>query len=340
MTAEKSTPKSGFLSRYPRPVVLAVAGIVALLVVAVVVALFVTSSPAFFNRYHVYQRSYATMQSSAHKNLRCDQCHGDAQGPVVYRFALVGDFYAGLFGKPTQPVFVKFATPTNEACLVCHRYDWSDDSSKTSKIPHPAHLRVAAETRDCVTCHRWIAHEETYQGQHTKMPFSVVCASFACHVGVKPASDCKNCHHQLQQSLGTWKATHPQVVRSYGPNACLEKCHTADQCRECHTTGKTPVLPGVINASTVTVIEQAHVKSDWLSQHGTFALQDQSKCMTCHLTLTECLDCHAKRPAFHGTNNTAWIGTHKNFAKDKRRCLTCHQQVWCDACHKQFKEMQ
>ena len=339
MSAATSSSGSGFLRRFPRAAVWAVTGVVAMLVIAVAVALFATSRPTFFARYHVLERRYATMESSAHKGLRCDQCHIDPRGPVVYRMALVGDFYAGLFSKQTQPVFVKFVAPTRDACLKCHRYDWSVDSAKLAKVPHPAHLRVASETRDCITCHRWTSHEETYMQAHKKMPFSVVCASFECHVGVKPAADCKNCHHELQQSLGTWKLTHPQVVQAYGPNACLEQCHKADQCRECHTTGKTPVLPGVINASTVSVIEQAHVKADWLTQHGTFALQDQSKCLTCHFTLGECQDCHSQRPAFHGTNPTAWIGTHKNFAKDTRRCLTCHQQAWCDACHKQFKEM-
>jgi hypothetical protein len=230
-------------------------------------------------------------------------------------------------------------TPKPDACLTCHRYDWSDNSAKTSKVPHPAHLRVSSETRDCVTCHRWIGHEETYQTQHQAMRFSVVCASYACHVGFKQPADCKNCHHQLQQSLGVWKDTHPQVVFAVGANGCLEKCHKPDQCRTCHTTGKTPTLPGVIETSTVSAIEVAHVKSNWLVQHGTFALQDQTKCLTCHVTLQECKDCHSRRPAFHGTNNTVWIGTHKNVAKDPRRCYACHDKAQCDACHKQFKEM-
>ena len=307
-------------------------------VVAIVVALYFTASPGFFSRYPSYQRSVSTLQTSGHKGMACGECHAVSATGVGYRIALVGDFYAGLFGRPDQPMFVKMAPPTREACLKCHSQDWSMDSKKTSKVPHPAHLRVISETRECNTCHRWVGHEETYMQQHKGMPFSTVCASFPCHVGFKPAADCRNCHHQLQQSLGVWKDTHPQVVRAVGANGCLEQCHKADQCRTCHTTGKTPVLPGTINASTVSAIEQAHVKSNWLTQHGTFALQDQSKCLTCHVTLGECQDCHSKRPAFHGTDNTAWIGTQhgKSAAPNPRRCYECHNKAQCVDCHEQF----
>jgi len=338
---EEIGKKQSPLAKLPGGAVLwiALGGLVAVVLIAVAVALYFTAQPSYLSRYQVYQRSYTTMQTSGHKGMTCTQCHVDSSNEVSYRIGLVGDFYVGLFRKSDSPMFTKLGSPSRQACLNCHAYDWSMDSAKTAKVPHPAHLRVIDESRPCMTCHRWTAHEETYQEQHKKMPFSTVCASFACHVGFKPANDCKNCHHQLQQSLGVWKQQHPAVVQAVGPNACLEKCHNAEQCRTCHTTGKEPVFANTINASTVTAIEAAHVKSDWLTQHGTFALADQSKCMTCHVTQGECQDCHSKRPAFHGTDPTAWIGTHKNFAQDKRRCYECHQPSWCDACHQQFKEM-
>lgn len=335
----ESSAKSGFLGGVPRWAVWAVALALVIIVVGVGVALWATSSPAFLARYGSYQTSYKTLQTSGHKNMACSECHLGSQNPLAYRIALVGDFYVSLFTKqPDAPMFAKLEQPTRDECLKCHAYDWSMDAARTSKVPHPAHLRTIDEPRDCVTCHRWVGHEEVYAQQHKKMPFSVVCASFGCHVGTKPPADCKNCHHQLQQSLDTWKQVHPQVVRSYGANACLEQCHNADQCRTCHTTGKTPVFSATIaETSTVTAIERAHVKSDWLTQHGTFALQDQAKCLTCHVTLQECQDCHSHRPAFHGTDNTAWIGMgHEKLAKDPRRCFECHQPKECNDCHQQF----
>lgn len=320
-------------------VIAAVAAVVVLLVVLIGVADYFTAQPSFFNRYAGYQRSLSSLNSSAHKGMACTQCHADSSGPLVYQAKLVGDFYLSLFSKPWQPTFVTMAQPTRGLCLKCHAQDWSMDATKTSKIPHPAHLRVINETRDCAACHRWIGHEETYMQQHKKMPFSVVCASFGCHVGYKQPADCKNCHHQLQQSLDVWKQVHPQVVRAVGPNGCLEKCHNADQCRLCHTTGKTPVFASVINnPAAISAIEVAHVKPNWLTQHGGFALQDQTKCMTCHVTTQECQDCHSHRPPFHGTDNTAWIGTgHEKYAKvSTKGCFECHKATQCNTCHQTF----
>lgn len=338
MSADPAGKPTGILSSWPRVVTWVVAGLAALIVVAVAVPMYFTSQPAFFARYPRLERNYSALQTSAHKGMRCNQCHVDKRGAVLSEFTLIGEFYGGLFGKPREPIFVKLTAPSREACLACHRYDWSMDATKTMKVPHPAHLRAASETRDCVVCHKWTGHEEVYMQKHKAMPFSTVCASFECHVGTKPASDCKNCHHVLQESLGAWKVVHPQTVRAYGPNACLEKCHTADQCRLCHTTGKMPVFASTISDPGVKTIEQQHVLSDWITKHGAMALADQSKCLLCHVSEGECQDCHSKRPAFHGSQ-ASWLSAHQPLAKQNpKRCLTCHQQTWCDACHQQFKE--
>jgi hypothetical protein len=216
-------------------------------------------------------------------------------------------------------------------------YDWSDNAKRTAKIPHPAHLRVADEPRECVKCHKWTAHEESYMQKHKSMPFSTVCASFGCHVGWKTTDECGSCHHSLQEGKGEWKKVHRVTVQAFGPNGCLESCHDAGQCRQCHTTGKRPEFKSG-GVAGVTQIEREHVKKSWLAKHGSFALADERKCLVCHVSEGECQDCHAKRPAFHGSPST-WLTKHKDLAKNKKRCLTCHQQKFCDDCHKQFKEM-
>lgn len=307
-------------------------------IAAIGVAVFLSSKPAFFARYRGLARSYDTLQTSVHKDIACGECHAGQRGPLAYELALTGDFYRSLFVRQNQPTFTKMDRPSRDACLACHREDWSVDASRTMVVPHPAHLKVSTETRDCVTCHKWTAHEEAYTEKHKSMPFSGVCATYECHVGWKPVQQCSQCHHTLLNDKSGWKKDHPEVVRSIGTNACLEKCHEADQCRMCHTTGKTPVFTGLLAQTGLKAIEVLHVKPDWIEQHGTQALADQSKCLVCHVSEGECQDCHARRPAFHGSTST-WLGTHKEFAKDKRRCLTCHQEPWCKECHDQFKEM-
>jgi len=322
-----------------RRIVAIVAVFVAVIVVGVALALFVTSRPAFYERYQGLARRHTTLASSAHTGINCVTCHVDKRGVLVSDAARVGEFYRSLVTSSTDLAFVKFSPPASAACLDCHRYAWSTDASRTAKVPHPAHLRVAGETRDCVSCHKWVAHEEPYQAKHKTMPFSGVCASFGCHVGTKQSNECANCHHVLQEARGDWKVNHQKVVRASGPNACLQSCHNADQCRTCHTTGKTPVLPSSIATAGVSVIEVQHVKTDWLTTHGTVALQDPAKCTICHISEGECLDCHSQRPAFHGPAST-WLNRHQPLSTaNPQRCLTCHKQYWCDACHKPFKEM-
>ncbi|MDP2233345.1 MAG: NapC/NirT family cytochrome c [Actinomycetota bacterium] len=339
MSRDGANGSTGYLNRAPRHIWwIIAAGLVVAIAVALGVAVFFTSRPAFFTQYRSLEGSYTTLSQSSHADVACNECHVDPRGAAIYQTALVGEFYRGLVRTPKEPVFVEMTKPSSEACLTCHREDWSMDAKKTMKIPHPAHLRVANETRECVKCHKWTAHEEAYMEKHKEMPFSTVCASFGCHVGTKPASDCANCHHSLQESKGKWKLIHKQTVRSYGPNACLESCHDADQCRLCHTTGKTPVFATSGPSAGVKAIERQHVKKDWIAKHGTMALADPPKCLICHVSQGECQDCHSRRPAFHGPRST-WLGKHKDVSKDKRRCLTCHKEKWCDACHKQFKEM-
>jgi hypothetical protein len=315
-----------------------VAGVlVAAVAVAVAVALVITSQPGFYERYTGLQRRHTTLASSAHAGIDCVVCHTDPSQALGSASARVAEFYSSLVSTSTELSFVSFQLPTNDACLQCHRYAWSSDASKTANVPHPAHMRVADETRECVLCHKWVAHEETYQAKHTTMPFSAVCASFQCHVGTKASTDCQNCHHVLQGTAAEWVQAHPPVVRAVGPSACLEFCHKPEQCELCHTTGKTPVLPASVATASAGPIEQAHVKSDWLTQHGTTSLQDPARCSVCHISRDECADCHAQRPAFHDPIST-WYTRHKDLATDTRRCLTCHEQPWCDECHATFKE--
>lgn len=310
---------------------------------AVALALIGTAQPSFYSRFHGFDRRFTKLEQSAHADISCVQCHG--RTGVVGLTDRVADFYGSIVGTTAQPALSVFGPPSNAACLECHRNDWADESSRSSKVPHPAHLRVADETRQCVSCHRWVSHEEAYQAKHKTMPFSGVCAALACHVGTKTRDECSTCHHALAQDQTKWKTEHPIAVRSIGPNSCTESCHKAEQCAECHTTGKATGLPSVIPTLGVTV-ETMHVKADWEAKHGDVALKDPAVCSSCHISDGECIDCHVNRPPSHGSNKT-WLHRHQKTVplvpgttdkRDTRSCLTCHKQKFCDDCHEQFKE--
>ena len=321
-----------------------IVGIVAVVLVAVVVlasiwALVATSTPQFFSRFHLLNRRFVNLEGSAHKDIGCRACH-ETQ-PVANGLGLIGEYYGSLIktGKTTR--YFRFQPPTNDACLKCHEDDWSHEATQTARIPHPAHTRVASEKRDCVGCHKWTAHLETYMDKHKKMPFSGVCVAYGCHVGTKQTDQCFNCHHVLHESGPQWKTEHPKVVKATGDSACLESCHKVEQCQQCHTTGKKPTFTGLTIEIGMKAIERLHVAPEWTERyHGTEALKDRSKCLRCHQSEGECQECHLNRPAFHGQQLT-WIGRHSKVSKSVTdpRCLECHKKAFCEDCHKQFEEM-
>jgi hypothetical protein len=309
---------------------------------ALVIAVVVTARPAFLGSYAGLEREYETLMASAHSDVGCDGCHVETgREAAAYQIALVGDFYGGLVDKQDRPQYVRIETPTNEACLSCHREDWSDDASRTTQIPHPAHLRVSEVERECVECHKWTAHNEEYIDRHKEMPFSGVCASFDCHAGFKTVEECQTCHHAVQEEEPQWVEDHPQAVADIGPGACVEECHTDDQCRQCHTTGERPEFPAVMVDPELRTIEREHVKDDWMQTHGDFGLEDDTLCFECHVDTAECDACHSIRPEFHGSEDT-WLNKHADFVEDEedeRRCLTCHEKDWCEECHEQFEDV-
>lgn len=340
MSELQATPTQG--SRRRRLAIIAVAVLVVVLgVLAVVVPLMVTSTPEFFSRYHLLERRYVNLGESAHEGIGCRSCHETA--PIANGTALIREFYwSYTHPRAKVPKYFVFRPPVRRACLKCHKDDWSDDASRTDRIPHPAHTRVSAEKRDCAKCHKWTAHFERYIDKHKTMPFSGVCVAYGCHVGTKETKQCYNCHHVLHEKGAAWRTEHPQVARAYGQTACMEKCHTSSQCQQCHTTGVRPAFNGLPIETSMKSIEKLHIKPEWTTKyHGEEALKGRDRCLKCHQSEGECGECHLNRPAFHGSV-TAWIGRHKKVAKtvDAPRCLECHKATWCKKCHKQFEEME
>lgn len=322
-----------------RRLVIVVAALVAVaVVVGVVLPLIATANPAFFERYKSLKPRYAAWLKSKHRTVACSECHAGNRSTIGYRFSLVGEFYRGLFGATAKlPALVKMERPTRRACLKCHSDDWAIDSGRLMQVPHPAHVRVSDEKRDCVTCHKWTPHVETYASKHKKMPFTGICTSYGCHSGTKPMSECRFCHHTQKKGTAPWRTQHPKVVQSRGAHSCLDYCHSSRQCRTCHQTGKSPDMGTKSLSSSVRSIAALHAEGSWLKVHGPKAQEDVQRCYYCHGSGAECKECHSRRPAFHGPK-ASWLGLHQKVGKDKPRCLACHIEKDCNDCHKIFKE--
>lgn len=328
------------VTRTVRVVVMAATAVVVVAAVGVAVPLAMTSTPEFFSRYQLLERRYVNLENSAHEGIGCRSCHQTR--PVINGVELVGDFYRSLVKTTDTPVYFDFQSPVNEACLSCHSNDWNAAPDTASTIPHPAHQRVSEEARSCADCHKWTGHFETYMDKHEQMPFSGVCVAYGCHVGTKQTDECFDCHHVLHESNETWRTEHPAVMRKTGENACIEGCHTVEQCQQCHTTGERPVFDGLPIETGMKDIEALHVRDDWTAEyHGPEALKARERCLVCHQSEGECDECHLERPEFHGPTAT-WIGRHSKYTGelDDPACLECHERTWCDDCHRQFEEME
>ena len=141
----------------------------------------------------------------------------------------------------TTPLFFKFGRPTNEACLACHEDDWSTEATRTAKVPHPAHLRVASETRDVreVPQVDGARRDATWQ-KHKTMPFSrrVRRLRLPRRAPSRPTS-ASTATTSLHETASSGRPSTPRSCRRAGTNGCLESCHEVEQCQQCHTTGKT-----------------------------------------------------------------------------------------------------
>lgn len=327
------------IRRVKRLMIAAAAAIVLAAIVGVAVPLAMTATPEFFGRYHLLERRYINLENSAHEGIGCRSCH-ETQ-PLVNGVELVADFYASLVETTSTPLYFSFEPPKNDACLKCHENDWTTEAARTSRIPHPAHSQVASESRPCAECHKWTGHFEAYLDKHKEMPFSGVCVAYGCHVGTKTTEQCFDCHHVLHESNEEWRTEHPKVMKTTGQNACLEGCHTAEQCQQCHTTGERPAFDGLPIEVSMKSIETQHVRDDWMELHGKEALKGRDRCLLCHQDEGECGECHLERPAFHGPV-LSWIGRHSKATErvDDPACIECHEQSYCDDCHRQFKEME
>jgi hypothetical protein len=252
---------------------LAIAGAVALVVLAAVVGPAVLASrPGFFARFPGLTKQYTPWAASTHAEAGCESCHTRPRllERVGYRARMVGEFYLSLVTRSRVPGV--FATPTDEACLACHSDLRTVSPEGDLKIPHRAHVSILKMR--CVECHRYLVHETSPEGKHT--PPMAGC--LRCHDGDTADNACSACH--------TAKAAPPShtgkdwlVVHGTQPAdpECV-KCHkwATDWCADCHS--QRPRSHG----------------ADWRAVHGSRVAVHRG-CEACHAG-TFCIRCHGEVP--------------------------------------------
>ncbi|MFN7953477.1 MAG: cytochrome c3 family protein [bacterium] len=241
--------------------------------------------------------------------------------------------------------------PGYDRCVACHALD--ADGREYTRPSHqgatgcygkdggchdvavPIEEAKASPNRFCKECHT----AETGEVIWKPHVFQDVKFRHADHTknGVGEPIDCQRCHTLPIDNPKFGAVKRSVFTYPLSMEACMT-CHAAEgapsDCATCHEQRRPDVRP------------PSHRGAGWLESHGFEAERAAANCHWCHegsrrlafpesgLAATEfCVSCHTTmRPRSHVAR---WDQSlHGRFAQhDRRRCATCHEAEFCEACH-------
>lgn len=120
-----------------------------------------------------------------------------------------------------------------------------DERLKT-KVPPPATIDECStchvRSEFCDACHGvQVPHAAEFVKGHSSAYTKADAAGCAkCHnktgTAANDALTCTLCHHPAWKGTGTWRTSHPAIVRAEGAEDCLS-CHKETFCSSCHVRG-------------------------------------------------------------------------------------------------------
>lgn len=205
---------------------------VAVVVVGLLLPVFSTLQPAYYERYPSLRVRMAGWRTSTHAKVACAECHVEpgAFGFLDFAVKSVPAFYSQLvFGpNPTNLLGV----PSSAACLRCHTVYRQVSPNGDLLIPHRAHVDVLGIR--CAVCHKNLVHSLNTRGYNK--PEMSTCLTL-CHDGKQATNACVKCHTR-KEVPDTHKTT--DWLDAHGTTAETAKCGTChgfqpDYCRTtCH----------------------------------------------------------------------------------------------------------
>lgn len=225
----------------------------------------------------------------------------------------------------------QFTLPSHQGATGCYGKDGG-----CHDVAVPIEEAKANPNRFCKECHT----AETGEVIWKPHVFQDVKFRHADHAQTRTGEsiDCQRCH-----TLPIDNAKFGDVKRSLftypmSMESCLS-CHAEkgapSDCATCHEDRRPDVRP------------PSHLAAGWLESHGFQAERSAANCQWCHegsrkLAFPDsslasgsefCISCHTtQRPRSHVAR---WDQTlHGRYAQhDRRRCATCHEEEFCQACH-------
>lgn len=234
-------------------------------------------------------------------------------------------------------------------CETCHP-DYEQMPPETGDLifSHPTHTGADV---GCATCH---ASPLGHFGQPA--PMMMTCLS--CHEGETAPNDCKNCHRKLEEIAPGLDEPVVHLDPSAEERQTCDKCHDVDTwCEQCHGL----IMPhpadwtenhGQVGLDDSALCEKCHQSKDptfcvdchqvqmphppfWYSGHGDIASTNPDACNLCHPGAPQyCNSCH--HAGYSPTEE--WVPVeHGQAVEDSgtERCFVCHEQAFCEQCHRE-----
>jgi hypothetical protein len=213
-------------------------------------------------------------------------------------------------------------------CTTCHQTNFCGDCHGTP-MPHSTEFKEPKDAKD----------PKGHPAVSKVMPDKCVM----CHTKDEP-NFCNECHHGKKvdytfDPAQPWVQQHPKAVDKSGLKSCLDKCHVAKFCADCHTTNK--VFPAShkqaywTHPQTPTVTQYGSVAASATAVHAVTAQKSTEQCEVCHgpggVNAPFCAACH-KLEMPHTKEFKQFHA--KTGRQDPKVCLNCHN--WpqlCSNCH-------
>jgi len=248
-----------------------VAGVLLVLVFLMVLPVFSTLQPAYYERYPGLHVRMDNWRASTHARIACVGCHVNpgAAGFLTFAARSIPAFYSQLLQGPKDTNLL--GVPDRRACQKCHTAYRQVSAQGDLLIPHRAHVEVLKV--NCVVCHKNLVHSANSVGFNK--PEMSACLD-SCHDGTKATNLCVKCHTRKttpeSHSQPNWLQIHSTQVNSVDCGAC--HAWTPDFCNECH------------------VKRPASHKGNWKKEHQYEAKKRGDGCLVCHGGVKFCKKCH------------------------------------------------